>query len=138
MSTITKSNIATIRSDVEAALAAVAKKHGLTITVGRITYDDSSFRCKVEGEATVSNSAVKQSSKLGLATVLGDKFNEKEIYISSSLGLVKFVDYRPSSYKYPVIVEQVQTTKRFKLSTLQAKALVNNEAKKCLDVLNAQ
>lgn len=131
MVTITKSNIATIRSDVEKALAAVAATYGLTITVGRITYEDSSFRCKVEGNAVVTSvvagKQVKQIARSPLFNVFGSKLDMNAEYVSSRLGVIKFVDYRESSYKYPVIVEQVNTKKRYKVTVSQAELFLSRK-----------
>jgi hypothetical protein len=111
-------------------LAEVAKKHGIVITVGNIMYNENSFRCKIEGSVVEKNSTVKKVSVTHLTSILGSKFDETKLYVAPKLGIIKIVDYERSSYKYPVIVEQVQTKKQYKITVIQAKALLNH--KTCL------
>ena len=50
MTLINESTIKTLRAEFQAALDAVAAKHGLSAGMGRITYDhtQTNFRCKLE------------------------------------------------------------------------------------------
>jgi|694.fasta_scaffold24073_12 hypothetical protein len=48
-----KQNLKTLRSDIEAALAEVAKKHGITLGVGNISFRADSFSAKITA-ATVA------------------------------------------------------------------------------------
>ena len=43
-----KSNLKTIRADIDTALAAVEKKHGVSFKLGNIRYTDNDFRGKLE------------------------------------------------------------------------------------------
>jgi hypothetical protein len=47
MKSFDKQNLATIRADLDAALEAVAKKHGIQLSVGRITFSEASFSTKL-------------------------------------------------------------------------------------------
>lgn len=47
MKSFNKQNLATIRTDLDAALEAVAKKHGIQLSVGRITFSEDSFSTKL-------------------------------------------------------------------------------------------
>jgi len=62
VSAFDKNNLKTIRADVDAALAAVAKKHGITLSIGRITFTGETFTTKM---TAVTNS----KSAPGAATV---------------------------------------------------------------------
>lgn len=42
-----KQNLATIRKDIDAALAEVAAKHGITLGIGNISFTDTSFTTKL-------------------------------------------------------------------------------------------
>ena len=53
MSKITKfdrTNLKTLRADIDAALATVMAKHGLTANIGNIRFGDTDFRCKLNVE----------------------------------------------------------------------------------------
>lgn len=49
--TITKELLKTLRVDMDAALAAVAEKHGVSLKVGNCTFSADTFTFKVEGIA---------------------------------------------------------------------------------------
>lgn len=50
--TFNKSNLKTIRADIDAALAAVESKHGVKFSLGNIRYSTNDFRCKLECVST--------------------------------------------------------------------------------------
>jgi hypothetical protein len=43
-----KSNLSVIRTDIDFALAAVEKQHGVSFKIGRISYTNNDFRTKLE------------------------------------------------------------------------------------------
>ena len=50
METINNTNLKVLRDEMKAALAEIAAKHGLEITLsGSMTYNDSEFSCKING-----------------------------------------------------------------------------------------
>lgn len=52
--TFDKANLKTLIADIDAALAEVAKKHGLeSLKTSRVTYDAGSFRTQLEGKSSV-------------------------------------------------------------------------------------
>ena len=130
MAQITKSNIAQIRADVEAALKAIYAKHGVDVTVGRIMYNADSFRCKIEGNvrgaAATAPVTPKAAALPRAAWMLGDKFDETKTYQSPSLGRVKVTGYNAKAHKYPFIIKQIATGKQYKITSMQAKNIVNN------------
>jgi len=129
MAQITKFNIAQIRADVEAALKTVYAKHGVDVTVGRITYNDSSFRCKIEGIVRNTNGVVPVTPKAAalskFAYLLGKDFSEDNTYRSPSLGLVKITGYNAKAIKYTVIMKQLTTGKSYKVTLSAAKVAVS-------------
>jgi len=51
-----KSNLKSIRADIDAALKAVEKKHGVSFNLGNIRYSDNDFRGKLECFSATDNS----------------------------------------------------------------------------------
>jgi hypothetical protein len=131
MAAITRSNISTIRADVEAALRTIYAKHGIDITVGRISYDAAGFRCKIDGIVRGSTGATapvtpKVAALPGASWLLGNTFDQNKKYASPSLGTVMFTGYNSRARKYPFIVKQLRTGKSYKMSTIGAKQIVAN------------
>ena len=133
MAAITRTNITAIRNDVEAALRTIYAKHGVDVTVGRITFNADSFRCKIEGvvrSAVGGPTATAPVNPKSLALknksyLLGASFDETKTYRSTSLGLVKVVGFNAKAKKYPFIVKQVATGKQYKITSFSAKDIVN-------------
>jgi hypothetical protein len=131
MATISRSNISTIRADVEAALRTVYAKHGIDITVGRITFTANDFRCKitgvVRGAAGTSTAAPVDPTAFALtraAYQLGNNYKAGAKYHSTSLGKIEIVGYNSKAKKYPFIVKVVANGKKYKVSSSSAKAAV--------------
>lgn len=56
------SNLDTIRNDINAALATVGAKHGLQMSIDRITYTEDTFRCKLNALVADAAPAVKDET----------------------------------------------------------------------------
>ena len=143
MAAITRTNITAIRNDVEAALRTIYAKHGVDVTVGRITFNADSFRCKIEGvvraaavspnspnvaTAPVNPQALALKKKGYLLNAAGAAFDETKEYIAPSLGRIKVVGFNAKAKKYPFIVQVAATGKRYKFTTLSVKGFVANGA----------
>ena len=134
MAAITRTNITAIRNDVEAALRTIYAKHGVDVTVGRITFNAESFRCKIEGvvrsavggptaTAPVDAKALALKNKGYLLNSAGAVFDETKEYRSPSLGCIKVVGYNSKAKKYPFIV-QTRAGKRYKFTSMSVKSFV--------------
>ena len=130
MAQITRANIGQIRADIEAAMKAIYAKHGIDVVVGNIRYNDSSFRCKLEGNVRGANGTVATPKAAALGKIakitLGSAFDETKTYHSPSLGRVKVTGYNEKAFKYPFVVKQLSTGKQFKITTMSAKSIVAN------------
>jgi len=129
MAQITRTNIAQIRAELEAAMKAIYAKHGVDVTVGRISYNDASFRCKIEGNvrgAGATASVTPKAAALGkvAALLLGKDFSETKTYKNASLGLVKVTGYNSKAFKYPFIITQVATGKSYRVTQETVKQMV--------------
>lgn len=64
--TFTKENLSTIRADLNIALAEVAAKHGITLDIGNISFNENSFTAKLSaaiqevGQPSMSVKEIKQ------------------------------------------------------------------------------
>ena len=131
MSALTKPQLTVIRADINAALAAAAKKHGMDFSLGNIRFSPDTMSGKLTG---VVRSAVGASGNgpvdlksLALAKngkwLLGASFVETAKYRSPSLGPVSFVGYNSRARAYPFVV-LTSAGKRYKISPTSAKSMV--------------
>ena len=129
MAQITRTNIAQIRADIEAAMKAIYAKHGIDVVVGNIRFNAESFRCKLEGNVRGATGTVATPKTVALGKFakieLGSTFDETKTYHSPNLGRVKITGYNAKAFKYPFIVKQLATGKQFKITTMSAQNIVN-------------
>lgn len=127
----TKANLPLIRKDIDAALAEVAKKHGINLSIGNIRFNAESFRTTLNAavRTTSTTGAVADTGSLEMSALLavakgtfGSTFDVNKYYNSPSLGAVKFVGYHPRKPKYPFIVATA-AGKRFKITYESALAI---------------
>ena len=126
---LTKTQVANARKELDAALKQVAAKIGIDFSIGRITFTDATFRCKLEAVVRGATGAaapvnIKSVALQRNAYLLGNTFDETKNYRSGTLGTVKFVGFNAAARKYPFVVLQVATGKRYKIGTLSAKSMV--------------
>ena len=129
MAQITRSNIAQIRADVEAALKTIYAKHGVDVSVGRITYNTDSFRCRIEGNVRGATAAAPVNPKAAAlkkaSFLLPVGFDETKTYRSTSLGRVQVTGYNSRARSYPFIVKQLATGKSYKVTSMQVRSIVD-------------
>lgn len=121
MTTVTKfDNVAlkSIRVDLNAALAEVAKKHGIVVSAGSITYRDNSFTCKLtavttagggveqaEGNASGTSDAKWQKAFLDNCVFLGLKKSDLGATFKMSGENVTIVGARPKA-NLPIVISK--------------------------------
>jgi hypothetical protein len=102
MTTLTKTQVGQIRADLNAAMAAVSKKHGVDFTIGTIRFGAETMTGKLSGVvrgAGGTSTATPTDPKLVAfltkgARILGHpSINDTDKYHSLSLGTVRFVGY---------------------------------------------
>jgi hypothetical protein len=120
-----KTNVKSIRTEIEEAIDAVAKKHGFVSSAGRITYTDAKVGLRVEfaipgcvggGNTMLAVNWNEQCGKHGFA-----KSDLGKIFISGRGEKFKIVGLKPANRKYPVIAEKLANGKNFKFAPLQVK-----------------
>lgn len=68
MKNFDKQNLKTVRMDINKALAEVAAKHGISLTIGNISFTEDTFSTKLsaaiqrEGQASLSAKEIKQQN----------------------------------------------------------------------------
>lgn len=125
MAQLDKTEIQTIRAELDQAIAVVAQKHGMKFSLGTIRFDGNQMRTKLTGDKVQTVSAVSSTASgttitnpvsaaaLRQFTLKGIDPNKK---YSTPAGIVMFTDYVPRRYKFPYSVTQVGSGKKFKLS----------------------
>lgn len=131
MANMTKAGIAQLRSDLNAALSAVAAQHGIDFDLGIIRFNADGMRCKltgvVRGAAGTNASAPVDPEAVALArkgvSILGAAFDSTKAYNCNSIGKVTIVGYNTRAKKYPFTIKAA-SGKRYKISTWTAKGMV--------------
>lgn len=107
MTTINRALVKQLREEVNAALASVAEKHGITLEVGGITYSDNHFDAKLKGR-TISEDGVDEHAKKEFE-VYASRFGVKPEafgveFDMPGTGKVEVSGITPRSRKYPILV----------------------------------
>ncbi len=123
MTEMTRALAATLRTDVEAALQDVAKKHGLSIKMGNANFSPSSLVQKVEFATLGEDGVVMNRSMEDLINNLwrleiteadlGKAYNHPMLMGGRAF---KIVGYRTRARKNPITVEMLDDSKRYVIS----------------------
>ena len=103
---ITKSKVQQLREDMNKALAAVGKKHGVTITAGNARFDDLSVTFKTEAKvnSVAGGKPVAQAEFERNARLVGlDPKDFGRVFIGASGVKFTVSGVKPRNRKYPVI-----------------------------------
>ena len=126
---LTKSEVAIARKELEAAFRTVAAKIGIDFSIGIIRFGENEMRCKIEGikrSVGQAPSKIVNTKDAALSANdwrLGATFDSTKTYHSPSLGRVKIVGFARQAKKYPFIVTTM-AGKRYKITTQSAQAIV--------------
>jgi hypothetical protein len=115
MTMITKTTIQLLRDDVNAALAAVASKHGLAIRAGNATYNENAVTFKLVC-STVSDGGRPMTPQATAYAQLAGVMNWAPLFSTIKVGIDEYtvVGYNARARKQPVIVER--NGKQFKVA----------------------
>ncbi len=127
LNTFDKTNLREIRNDINAALAEVAKKHGIELNLGTITFSAFEARCKLSMAQTTKVTSATTNPTFNTATasaplpVALQRACTVHNLVATKRGPKgeKLVDYVASRYKYPFTYETVRGT-RYKASIADA------------------
>ena len=97
MQSFNRNNLNEIRKDLEAALAQVATKHGIQLSVGTIRFGEESFSAKISGDVLKQRSTISNSSGDSL---LDSMMRLDRIASTTNAKGDRLTKFNPSSPKY--------------------------------------
>jgi hypothetical protein len=125
MTTIDRDFIKAVRLEINAALEAIAQKHGVTIEAGNASFarDGSSgtFKLEIVSKETAPEGESVSDIKFAAALNVYGRFDDiapNAMFKDNRLGVVTVIGYNSRAREYPYIVKTV-TGDRFKLSAAQ-------------------
>ena len=109
MNALTPASLAILRADITAALATVAKTHGITIATGRCTYTGQTATFKLD-IGTISGDGVavtKEAESFTRNAVIFGLLPEDlgKSFVSGGLSFV-VAGLKPASTKYPILARR--------------------------------
>jgi len=139
--TFNRSNVQSMRMEIEAALKTVSAKYNVTVGIGRITFTANEMRCKltaVAGTGASAGAPAAAPNAIPMAAlmttgvrILGITVNElrNEYTVAGVPGPVTLVGYMPRRFKYPFTV-RTRSGKQYKISTYMAQSMLKNPVAK--------
>ncbi|MFA6569974.1 MAG: hypothetical protein WCT77_01920 [Bacteroidota bacterium] len=116
-----RTNLKVLRQEIDNALASVAKKHQIALSLGAISFSGEEFHTKLQAviqSGNASGMSVKEIQAIKNVKTYGDMYNVKETDLNKMFTYAgksyKFVGLMPSRPKYPVVGQDVRTGKKFK------------------------
>lgn len=117
-----RKNLKILKQEIDNALATIAKKHKIALSLGSISFSDEQFHGKLQAIVqfpNTSNLSVKEIMAINNVKKYGSVYNVSEsdlnktfIYASKTY---RFVGLTPSR-KYPVIGQDVKSGKEYKFT----------------------
>lgn len=103
MDRFNKATLATLRPEVQAALDAIAAKHGITLKLGNIGFspDGGSFSSKIEGKVEAIANAAEEARFREYATMYG---YDPDKVAATPQGEAKLVGFNPKARAKPWII----------------------------------
>lgn len=126
-----KANLKQLRAEFQAAIDAVAVKHGLMASMGGIRFQANEFGVRLKVATKTSQTAVVANAnsvefedlkRHGVHRVPG--LDITKTYFVGKIGGVKFVGFHDRRYKFPFSIQSTTNGKRYKLSVAQASLAV--------------
>lgn len=112
----TKSVLKAMRQDIDAALAVVAKKHGITLSIGNISFDANSFRTTLSAKGSEDTNENEQVEFLANAGKIGLDNKAYGAIFSSNGSDFEIVGVVPRRRKYPISARKVSNGGSFKFT----------------------
>lgn len=127
---ITRPALAALRIELNAALAAVATKHGIAIDVGSCSYTETSatFKLAIATNATPGESTVDAKAKSDwamYATMFGLKVEWLGAEVKHRHDVYTIIGIMPKRHKFPVYVQSKTTGKKVLLTADEIQLRLN-------------
>ena len=96
-------NVKIIHAEINSALSIIAKKYGLSLSTGTLSFSDDKFTVRITGLSVCSKKEDGYSTHP--TSLIGNQF------MSSNGIKFKIIDYKPSRPKYPIVAENTSGTR---------------------------
>jgi len=114
--------IKTLRAEVGQALTAIGNKYGLAFSVGRITFDEVSFKASIEAAVTENQGEPKMAVDFrNLCFKYGFKPEDLGKIFMSGEHSYEIAGLKPRNRKYPIIAKRRSDGKQFKFAPYSVK-----------------
>lgn len=120
-----RQNLKQLRADMDAALAAVQAKHGITISLGNMRFSADRVKVSVEANTNVQVSLSNNTTAAptaGISTALQNAMTRNGVARTTGRKGETLTGYNPNRPKYPFSYQTIRGT-RYKASIEQAQAL---------------
>ena len=119
MSKITKFDrpaLRALRTDIDAALAAVGAKHGISVTAGHASFRDTNATFKLECALLNSDGKAESKELVALKECYPELVNKRITFGRGTNGFI--IGYNPRASQYPFLVKTVKGI--YKITAVQA------------------
>ena len=126
---MTKTELSAIRADLIAALDTVAEAHGLTMSLGGLTYDDTGFRTKITAHRGSAEDAERAEFER-----YAPRFGVTAAHFGHEFALsngkrYRLVGFRPNASKRPVVGQSLANDKKFVFTEGVLAGIIGNTKK---------
>ena len=118
-----KAEVGIIRSELNTILAKYGEEKGIQFEIGSISYSSTGFTTKLNATTGESKEEADQVNWGKNCWAVGLDRNDFGKHIEYDRDVYKLVGIKPRSTKYPIVVQNVRTGKRYKFT----KSMVQRE-----------
>jgi hypothetical protein len=113
-----RTNLGLLRSDLEAALAGVAKKYGVSLNLGAGRFSSDNVTFKLEGAVIRAEGVVTKEAAAfkSYAEIWGLEPGDLGKTFVQGRKTFQIVGAKPSSHKYPILAKELGTNKSYKFT----------------------
>lgn len=142
-----KQNLKTLRADIDAAFASIRQKHGISISIGNISYSPEKATSRVTMVAigdpslasdprAVAQAKLQSDFKL-YAPSFGLKPEQYGAIIKHGRDTYKLVGFSPRSPRFPILATNIANGKTFKLPESAIVSLQSKEHKELYGIISS-
>jgi len=123
LKSIDRAIVKTLRAELGRTLTTIGEKYGLAFSVGRITFDEVSFKASIEAAITEKQGEPKMAVDFrNLCFKHGFKPEDLGKIFMSGEHSYEIVGLKPRNRKYPIIAARRSDRKQFKFAPYSVKA----------------
>lgn len=132
MNEITRTNLILLRADLDAAMAQVAAKHNLSITLGSARFSPTTAKINLEVATKTEDGEAQKTTLIAfkaLAHSYGLKPEDLGRTFTTNGKVMRITGLNTRSHKYPVTVDCLTDGKKYKISAETTKSGLARESK---------